>query len=151
MVRLQNQSSLYLVGPIPIVPIANWQHISEEETKKMRYMLLIYSNESLGATATEEESNAVMAAYYAYGAEATAAGVHLSSEALYPSSQAKTVRVRNGKTLVTDGPFAETKEQLGGFYALQCKDLDEAILWASKCPGIKYAPIEIRPIVDHEA
>lgn len=115
----------------------------------MRYMLLIYTDENLSATMTEEEGNAMMAAYYGYGAEATAAGVHLSSEALYPASQAKTVRVRNGKTLVTDGPFAETKEQLGGFYALQCKDLDEAIAWATKCPGIKAAPIEIRPIVDH--
>jgi len=117
----------------------------------MRYMLLIYTDERLGATMTEEEGNAIMAAYYAYGAEATAAGIHLSSEALQPASQAKTVRVRNGKMIVTDGPFAETKEQLGGFYALQCKDLDEAILWAGKCPGIKDAPIEIRPIVEHGA
>ena len=72
----------------------------------MRYMLLIYTDESLGATMTEEEPNAIMAAYYAYGAEATAAGVHLSSEALYPASQAKTVRVRNGNddgTRSTDG------------------------------------------------
>lgn len=117
----------------------------------MRYMLLIYTDESRGATMTEEEGNAIMAAYYAYGDAATAAGVHLSSEALHPASTAKTVRVRNGKTLVTDGPFAETKEQLGGFYALQCQDLDEAILWAGKCPGSQFAPIEIRPIVDHGA
>ena len=117
----------------------------------MRYMLLIYTDERLGATMTEEEGNAIMAAYYAYGAEATTAGVHLSSEALQPASQAKTVRVRNDKMIVTDGPFAETKEQLGGFYALQCQDLDEAILWAGKCPGIQQAPIEIRPIVDHGA
>lgn len=117
----------------------------------MRYMLLIYTDESLGATMTEEEGNAVMAAYYAYSNEVAGADVHLSSEALQPASQAKTVRVRNGKMIVTDGPFAETKEQLGGFYALQCKDLDEAILWAGKCPGIQHAPIEIRPIVDHGA
>ena len=116
----------------------------------MRYMLLIYGDESRGGNMTEEEGNAIMAAYYAYGDAATAAGIHLSSEALYETTQAKTVRVRNGKTLVTDGPFAETKEQLGGFYELKCQDLDEAILWAGKCPGIQHGPIEIRPIVDHE-
>jgi len=117
----------------------------------MRYMLLIYGDEIRNTTMTPEDGQAVMAAYYAYGAEATAAGVHLSSEALYPTTQAKTVRVRDGKTLVTDGPFAETKEQLGGFYALQCQDLDEAIHWAGKCPGVQHGAIEIRPIVDYAA
>lgn len=116
----------------------------------MRYMLLIYGDEIRNTTMGPEESQAVMAAYYAYGDAATAAGVHLSSEALYPTTAAKTVRVRNGKTLITDGPFAETKEQLGGFYAVQCQDLDEALVWAGKCPGIHYGAIEIRPIVDHE-
>ncbi|MBX3014295.1 MAG: YciI family protein [Caldilineaceae bacterium] len=115
----------------------------------MRYMLLIYTNESQMTQVTEEEGNTIMAAYYAYGAEATAAGVYRSGEALEPASVAKTVRVRDGKALVTDGPFAETKEQLGGFYVLQCNDLDEALHWANKCPGITYAPIEIRPIVDY--
>ena len=117
----------------------------------MRYMLLIYGDESRNATMTPEDGQAVMAAYYAYGAEVNAAGVHLSSEALYETTQAKTVRVRNGKPLVTDGPFAETKEQLGGFYALQCQDLDEAIHWAGKCPGVQHGAIEIRPIVDYAA
>ena len=117
----------------------------------MRYMLLIYGDQSRGATMTEEEGQAIMTAYYAYGDAATAAGVHLSSEALYETNQAKTVRVRDGQTLVTDGPFAETKEQLGGFYALQCQDLDEAILWAGKCPGVHHGAIEIRPIVDYAA
>jgi hypothetical protein len=116
----------------------------------MRYMLLIYGDKSRGSNMSEAEGNAIMAAYYAYGGEATAAGIHLSSEALHDTPQAKTVRVRNGKMLITDGPFAETKEQLGGFYELQCGDLDEAILWAGKCPGIHYGAIEIRPIVDHQ-
>lgn len=114
----------------------------------MRYMLLIYGDESRGANMTEEEGNAIMAAYYAYGGEATAAGVHLSSEALYETAQAKTVRVRNGKTLVTDGPFAETKEQLGGFYILECQDMAEAVGWAAKIPGAKHGSIEVRPIVN---
>ncbi len=117
----------------------------------MRYMLLIYTDESLAATASEADMQAIMAAYYAYDAETMAAGVHQLSEALNSVTTAKTVRVRNGKSLVTDGPYAETKEQLGGFYTLQCKDLDEAILWATKCPGIKSAPIEIRPLVDYAA
>ncbi len=117
----------------------------------MRYMLLLYGDESQDMTMTEAEGNAMMAAYYAYDGEVNAAGIYDSGEALHPTTQAKTVRVRNGKTFITDGPFAETKEQLGGFYALQCQDLDEAILWASKCPAIKDGLIEIRPIVDHEA
>lgn len=117
----------------------------------MRYMLLLYGDESRDVTMTEEEGNAMMAAYYAYDGEVTAAGIYGSGEALYPTTQAKTVRVRNSKTVVTDGPFAETKEQLGGFYALQCRDLDEAIHWAARCPAIKNGLIEIRPIVDHEA
>jgi hypothetical protein len=140
---------LYLMGLVSVVLIANLTAHFSRGDKTMRYMLLIYGNESRGATMTEEEGNAVMAAYFAYGAEATAAGVHRSGEALYDTAQAKTVRIRNGKTLVTDGPFAETKEQLGGFYELQCEDLDEAILWAGKCPGIQHGAIEIRPIVDH--
>jgi hypothetical protein len=138
------------MGLVSVVLIANLTAHFSRGDKTMRYMLLIYGNESRGATMTEEEGNAVMAAYFAYGAEATAAGVHLSGEALYDTAQAKTVRIRNGKTLVTDGPFAETKEQLGGFYELQCEDLDEAILWAGKCPGIHYGAIEIRPIADHQ-
>lgn len=117
----------------------------------MRYILLIYTDESLGATMSEAEGQALMAAYYAYDDATKAAGVHQLGEALESIATAKTVRVRNGKPVVTDGPFAETKEQLGGFYTLECKDLDEAILWANKCPGLKSAPIEIRPIVDYNA
>jgi hypothetical protein len=116
----------------------------------MRYMLLIYTDESQAATMNEEEVNTLMGAYYAYGNAMREAGAHLSSEALNYASQAKTVRVRNGKTLVTDGPYAETKEQLGGFYMVNAQNLDEAIVWATRCPGIQFAPIEIRPIVEHD-
>lgn len=117
----------------------------------MRYMLLIYTDASQMANASEAEIQAMMAAYYGYDDATKAAGVHQLGEALDTIATAKTVRVRNGQTLVTDGPYAETKEQLGGFYTLVCKDLDEAILWAKQCPGIQYAPIEIRPIVDYPA
>ena len=80
------------------------------------------------------------------GKEAEAAGVLLSNNGLAPVADATTVRVRNGKTLITDGPFAETHEQLGGYYLLDCKDLDEAIRWAAKIPTAKYGSIEIRPL-----
>lgn len=114
----------------------------------MRYMFLIYSNESAPMDITPEEEKAVMNAYGAFSAEVEAAGVHKASDALQWSSTATTVRVRNGKVLTTDGPFAETKEQLGGYYILDCKDLNEAIQWAGKIPGVKYAPVEIRPIME---
>jgi hypothetical protein len=112
----------------------------------MRYLCLIYGNEQEAATATPAEQEAVMAAYYAFSNEIQAANVTLGGEALLPTNTATTVRVRNGKTLTTDGPFAETKEQLGGYYLLNCKDLDEAIAWAAKIPGAKTGSIEVRPI-----
>lgn len=112
----------------------------------MRYLCLIYTNEREDANATPEQQNEVMAAYYAFTNESRAAGVNLGGEALQPTSTATTVRVRDGKTITTDGPFAETKEQLGGYYLLECKDLDEAIHWAAKIPGAKFGSIEVRPI-----
>jgi hypothetical protein len=75
----------------------------------------------------------------------------VAGEALHATSSATSVRAQNGKLLTTDGPFAETREQLGGFYVLDCKDLDEAIEWAGKIPGVKHGTIEIRPIVDFSA
>jgi hypothetical protein len=116
---------------------------------KMKYILLIYGDETAGAKMSEAEQQAEMQAYYGYEAElAQNPGVRIAGEALHPTTSATTLRVRNGKTVTTDGPFAETKEQLGGFYYLECKDLDEAIAWAAKIPGAKDGTIEIRPIVD---
>ena len=74
-------------------------------------------------------------------------GVLVAGEALYPTQTATTVRVRDGERAVTDGPFAETKEQLGGFYVLECKDLDDAIEWAAKIPGAQFGSIEVRPVM----
>ena len=88
-----------------------------------------------------------MGAYFAFTKEVEEAGVKREGEALHPSSTATTVRVRNGKINTTDGPFAETKEQLGGYYVVECKDLDEAIQWASKIPHASESAIEVRPIV----
>jgi hypothetical protein len=114
----------------------------------MRYMLLIYSNEAAEAQASQTEQAEVYNAYNAFTRELQESGSMLSGEALLPTSSATTVRVRNGKTLSTDGPFAETKEQLGGFYMVNCKNLDEAIAWAAKIPGAKHGSIEVRPIME---
>jgi hypothetical protein len=114
----------------------------------MRYMLLIYGNEAAGANATQAEQQAEMDAYNAFTQAVNESGVFKVGEALHPTSAATTVRVRDGKTLTTDGPFAETKEQLGGFYLLNCKNLDEAIEYAARIPGASHGSIEIRPVIE---
>ncbi|MGH2592645.1 MAG: YciI family protein [Anaerolineae bacterium] len=114
----------------------------------MQYLLLIYSDEKADASATKEEMDAWMGEYNAYTDAMQKAGVMLAGEALHPTSAATTVRVQNGKKVTTHGPFAETKEQLGGYYLLDCKNLDDAIEWAAKCPGARVGPIEVRPVMD---
>jgi len=116
----------------------------------MRYMVLIYGSEAASAAMSQAEKEAEMVAYNAFGQTANERGAFLSGEALVSSSSATTVRMRGGKLLTTDGPFAETKEQLGGFYLLKCKDLDEAIEMASLIPGAQTGSIEIRPVVEWE-
>ncbi len=111
----------------------------------MKYMILMYADEAK-IPQTKEEQQAVAQAWYGFGMEAKAAGVLLANDGLSSVTDATTVRVREGKTLTTDGPFAETHEQLGGYYLLDCKDLDEAISWAEKIPTAKYGSIEIRPL-----
>jgi hypothetical protein len=114
----------------------------------MKYMFLIYGDEPARAqTMTEAEGQAEMQAYFAFNTEARAKGIMVEGEALHPVTSATTVRVRDSKTMTTDGPFAETHEQLGGYYVLECKDLDEAIEWAAKIPGAKDGSVEIRPLV----
>ena len=114
----------------------------------MRYALLIYSNEKDVAQMTEQEQAAYMQAYNTYTREVQEQGLLVGGEPLQSIATSTTVRVRDGKTLVTDGPFAETKEQLGGFYLLNCKDLDQAIAMASKIPDVAFGSIEIRPILE---
>jgi hypothetical protein len=114
----------------------------------MRYLLLIYQNEADHAKLSQEELGAEYEAYGAYGEEVQKRGAFLSGEPLMPTNTATTVRVRGGKTLTTDGPFAETKEQLGGYYLLNCKDLDEAIEWAARIPAVTAGSIEIRPVME---
>lgn len=112
----------------------------------MKYILLDYANTSAAPNYTPEEAKAALQAWLDFGAEAKAAGVLVTSNALRPVADATTVRVRNGKTVTSDGPFAETREQLGGIFLLDCKNLDEAIRWAEKMPGAKYGSIEVRPV-----
>jgi hypothetical protein len=114
----------------------------------MKYLLLMYADESIVSTIPPEELEAVEQAWYSLLKEAKAAGVLISNNGLSPVANATTVRIRDGKTLTTDGPFAETHEQLGGFFLVECKDLDEAITWAAKIPTVKYGSIEIRPLWD---
>lgn len=111
----------------------------------MRYMLLIYTNETASAQRSAGERQECMNHHLALMEEATRAGVLRATDPLHPTTNATTVRVLDGKPVVTDGPFAETKEQLGGYYILDCRDLDEAISWANK---MKSSCIEIRPILE---
>lgn len=114
----------------------------------MRYMILIYTDEGIEARRSPAENEAHMGGYYAFTNEVRERGNFLNGDALQPTSTATTVRVNNGKTLATDGPFAETKEQLGGFYILDCQDLDEAIELAAKIPAAQEGCVEIRPIME---
>ena len=116
----------------------------------MQYVLLIYTEEL-----TEEPSAETMAAemegYNAFTEHVRARGAMKAGEALQPTAMATTVRVRDGKTISTDGPFAETKEVLGGFYLVEAADLDEAIGYAAMIPGASHGSIEVRPIFDFSA
>ncbi len=114
----------------------------------MKYLLLIYSEENQDNALTEEENGKLMQAYGQFSQELAASGACLGSDRLRPIDTATTVRMRDGKQLTTDGPFAETKEQLGGYYFIEAKDLDEAISWAAKIPSATYGSVEVRPIWD---
>ena len=113
----------------------------------MQYALLIYTEEPAEAP-PQDEAMAQMEAYNAFGQHITDRGAMKGGEALAPTATATTVRVRDGKTISTDGPFAETKEVLGGFYLVEAADLDEAIGYAAMIPGAKYGSIEVRPVWD---
>ena len=114
----------------------------------MRYLLFICTEETADQAMSPEEAAARMAKYGAFGDEMGRRGVLEGGARLRPTSDATTVRVRDGEVLTFDGPFAETKEQIGGYYVVDCKDLDEAIEVASKLPGATEGGIEVRPIWD---
>ena len=116
----------------------------------MRYLCLIYDDEKKWETMPEQESGAIFGEYFAFTEGIKQSGHHLGGEALQPTNTATTVRVRNGKISTTDGPFAETKEQLGGYYLINAADLNEAIQIAAKIPSARFGSIEVRPIVEFD-
>jgi hypothetical protein len=115
----------------------------------MRYMLLIVGDEAQYADRSEEERQAAMQGWTDYTQELIEAGAFVAGDGLQSSTTATTLRVQNGERLLTDGPFADTKEQVGGFYTIECKDLDEAIDWAAKMPSAEYGLTEIRPVMEY--
>jgi hypothetical protein len=112
----------------------------------MQYLLSIYADESGWGRMTPEQQQQGYAAYMAYAQALTAAGALKGSNRLQPVSTATTVRIIDGKTQVLDGPYADTKEQLGGFFLIDVPDLDAALSWAARCPGASHGVIEVRPI-----
>jgi len=112
----------------------------------MRYLLMICTDENADAALSPDEGQARLAGYLSFAEEMARRGVLQGGERLRPTTDATTVQVRDGKVLTADGPFAETKEQVGGFYLVDCKDLDEAIEVAAKIPGARDGSIEVRPI-----
>jgi len=112
----------------------------------MQYLLLIYGNETAMLSASKETAGQMLAAYAAYTEAIKKAGVYVGSNRLRPTSDATSVRISNDKTKVLNGPYAETKEQLGGYYMIDVPDLDAALSWASRCPGASHGTIEVRPV-----
>jgi hypothetical protein len=117
----------------------------------MKFIALIYADERHYTEATPEDTAATFAAHGVFAEASGAAGVFAGGDGLQATATATTVRVRDGERLLTDGPFAETKEQLGGFYALECKDLDEALEWAARIPEAQFGAVEVRPVIDYAA
>jgi hypothetical protein len=112
----------------------------------MTYLLMLYSEEAGWDKMTEAEQQQGYAAYMGYTQALREAGAHVGSNRLQPISAATTVKVVNGKTQVQDGPYIDSKEQLGGYYMIEAPDLDAAIAWAARCPGAHHGTIEVRPI-----
>jgi hypothetical protein len=108
---------------------------------------LIYHEEQSWDGLSEQERQNIYAEYGKFSAEIAASGNYVAGSELHPVSTATSVRVRDGEQLTTDGPFAETKEQLGGYYLIECKDIDEATKWAAKCPSATIGSIEVRPVM----
>lgn len=112
----------------------------------MQYLLMIHQDETAMQKARAEDGAAMMAAYGAYTQAMREAGILRGGERLHPSSSATVVRMKEGKPSVLNGPYAEIKEQLGGYYVIEVADIDAAINWAARCPGAQYGAIEVRPI-----
>lgn len=115
-----------------------------------QYMCLIYESEKQFADASDAQRQEIFQAYMKFTEDLRGAGKMVAGDALEPTSTATSVQVRDNKVVTTDGPFAETKEQLGGYYIVEADNLDEAIEWAAKIPGAAYGTIEVRPVMVFE-
>jgi hypothetical protein len=116
----------------------------------MRYLLLIYGDESIWTDAGPEEMAATMAAHEAFSQATRVEGILRGGEALEPTASATSVRVRDGRTMLSDGPYAETREQLGGFYIVECESLDQAVDAARRIPEAVHGVVEVRPIMEFD-
>ena len=111
----------------------------------MKYLLMLYADEKVGTKIPPAEMNKFMDMMYAYEAALTKAGAFVATAPLQPTTAAKTINLENGELKVHDGPYAETKEQFGGYYIIDCADMDTAVSWAAQCPAATWGQIEIRP------
>jgi hypothetical protein len=127
-------------------PRSSYGETDEEEP--MQYVLLLYAEEEAWDSLDPEAQEAVMAEYDDVTEAMKAQSAHLGGEALRPSSEAATLRIRDGQEIVTDGPFVEAKEMLGGFYLVECDTREEALRWAARIPDARIGAIEVRPILD---
>jgi len=116
----------------------------------MKYLCLIYSDETVWPKMPKAEADKWLTEYFAFGDSVKQSGHYIGSNALQPSDTATTVRVRNGKLSTTDGPFVETKEQLGGYYLIEAKDLNDAIQVAARIPGARHGSVEVRPVREYQ-
>ncbi|MHB8469991.1 MAG: YciI family protein [Gaiellaceae bacterium] len=131
---------------IPNDPVRRTLDNDIEEVLSMQYALLIYDDEKVRAGMSEDERNDLFGEYGAFTTELRASGGFVDGAPLQPTSTATAVRIRDGEQVVTDGPFAETKEQLGGGYVVEAPSLDEALTWAAKIPSARYGTDEVRPV-----
>ncbi|MBL8531450.1 MAG: YciI family protein [Hyphomonadaceae bacterium] len=115
----------------------------------MKYMLLIYAEESAWAALSPDQVAQEMGAYFAYSDALGKAGVMVGGDELQPVATAKTVAVRGGAAEVVDGPFADIKEALGGYYLIECESMEDAVRWAAQCPGARHGRVEVRPVMAH--
>jgi hypothetical protein len=116
----------------------------------MKYLLLIYGEEGRWGKVSDTERETIIREYMQFSQDIAKSGHYLGGNELHPTSKATSVRVRDGKPLVSDGPFTETKEALGGYYLVEAKDLDEAIALAARIPSARWGTIEVRPIIPHD-
>jgi hypothetical protein len=114
----------------------------------MRYLLVIYGNDEDWTQKSDDELAPILAEHESFGNDLRQAGVFLAAEALQPSSTVTTIRLKNGEPLITDGPFIETKEQIGGFYLIEAEDLDQALTWGKRLATFEENPIEVWPVIE---